>query len=269
MKGVIMSSLKFDLQKGDCLELMKDIPDGSVDLTVTSPPYDNLRSYNGNNELWNEQVWKDVIIELYRLTKDGGIVVWIVSDSTINGSETGTSFKQALWAMDCGFNLHDTMIWDKGACRFPSKVRYYDCFEYMLILTKGKISTVNQIEDKKNKWGNSPVHGTLRQKDGTTKDTLGKNKRVVKEFGVRFNVWQQPNVGIKNNPHPATFPLQLAVDHILSWSNENDTVLDCFSGINTTGIACLNTNRKFIGIELDDNYFDIGAERMRNYIKNE
>ena len=266
MKDIITENYK--LLHGDCLERMKDIPDGSVDLTVTSPPYDNLRSYNGNNELWNEQVWKDVIIELYKLTKDGGIVVWIVSDSTINGSETGTSFKQALWAMDCGFNLHDTMIWDKGACRFPSKVRYYDCFEYMFIFTKGKISTANQIADKKNKWGSSPVHGTLRQKDGTTKDTLGKNKRVVKEFGVRFNVWQQPNVGIKNNPHPATFPLQLVTDHILSWSNENDTVLDCFSGIATTGIACLNTNRKFIGIELDDNYFDIGAERMRNHVKN-
>ena len=102
------------LIQGDCLEKMQDIQDSSIDLTVTSPPYDNLRSYNGNNALWGEHVWKAAIKDLYRVTKDGGVVVWVVGDATIKGSETGTSFKQALWAMECGFRLHDTMIYAKN-----------------------------------------------------------------------------------------------------------------------------------------------------------
>lgn len=110
---------KFNLMQGDCLERMKEIPDGSVDLTVTSPPYDNLRSYNGNNEQWGEHVWREVIRELYRVTVSGGVVVWVVGDATIKGSETGTSFRQALWGMDCGFRLHDTMIYHKNA--LPTK----------------------------------------------------------------------------------------------------------------------------------------------------
>ena len=116
--------MTINLHNGDCLEVMKGIADNSIDLTVTSPPYDNLRTYNGNNELWNEQVWKNVIAELYRITKQGGVVVWVVGDATIKGSETGTSFKQALWAMECGFNLHDTMIYQKngtGASRTTSR----------------------------------------------------------------------------------------------------------------------------------------------------
>ena len=137
--------------KGDCLERMKEIPDGSVDLTVTSPPYDNLRSYNGNNALWGQHVWEAVIKDLYRVTADGGVVVWIVADATINGSETGTSFKQALWAMECGFNLHDTMIWEKSTFSNPFPNRYHQVFEYMFVFSKGKINTFNPINDRVNK----------------------------------------------------------------------------------------------------------------------
>ncbi len=123
------------LMQGDCLERMKEIPDSSVDLTVTSPPYDNLRTYNGNNELWGEHVWKAAIKDLYRVTKDGGVVVWVVADATINGSETGTSFKQALYFKECGFNLHDTMIWQKCST-FQHKNRYIQAFEYMFVFSK-------------------------------------------------------------------------------------------------------------------------------------
>ena len=142
------------LMYGDCVERMKEIPDGSVDLTVTSPPYDDLRTYTGHLQSWGEDVWKKVLNELYRVTKKGGTVVWIVGDATVNGTETGTSFKQALYAMELGFNLHDTMIWNKGCFSAVGalKTRYAPVFEYMFILTKGKIKTFNPIKDKPNKW---------------------------------------------------------------------------------------------------------------------
>jgi len=248
------------------MEKMKDIPDGSVDLTVTSPPYDNLRTYNGNNEQWGEHVWKAVISDLYRLTKDGGVVVWVVGDATIKGSETGTSFKQALWAMECGFNLHDTMIWCKDSTSFPASNRYYQATEYMFIFSKGAPKTFNQICDRKNKWAGTQVHGTLRKSDGSTIKRKCNDKGIVKkvkEFGSRFNYWIQPTEKqSRKYGHPAMFPEALANDHILSWSNEGDTVLDCFMGSGTTGVAAKNLNRNFIGIELDPTYFDIACKRI-------
>lgn len=251
------------LWQGDCLEMMKDIPDKSIDLTVTSPPYDNLRSYNGNNDLWNQEVWESVIEELYRITKDGGVVVWVVGDATVNRSETGTSFKQALYFKEVGFNIHDTMIWSKGSCPFPDKTRYYQSFEYMFIFSKGRIKAYNPIEDRKNKWGGTNVHGTLRQVDGSLVRPSGmKTKRKVKDIGVRFNVWEQSPERKNETNHPAPFPVRLAQDHIVSWSNEDDVILDPFMGSGTTGVACKNLNRNFIGIELDENYFEIAKNRI-------
>lgn len=255
-----------DLRQGDCLELLKEIPDGSVDLTVTSPPYDNLRTYNGNNDQWSADVWQKVIAELYRVTKDGGVVVWVVGDATIKGSETGTSFKQALHAMECGFNLHDTMIWCKDTSPFHMSNRYYQTFEYMFVWSKGKPKTFNRIEDRKNKYAGSVVHGNLRDKDGGTKlHTCNKKgvKKKVKDFGSRFNYWvQSTEKNSKAFGHPAMFPEQLANDHILSWSNPDDVVLDCFMGSGTTGAMAVKNGRKFIGFELDPDYFKIAEERI-------
>jgi len=252
-----------NLMQGDCLERMKEIPDGSVDLTITSPPYDNLRSYNGNNEQWGEHVWKDVIVDLHRVTTDGGVVVWVVNDATIKGSETGTSFKQALWAIECGFNLHDTMIWHKIS-PFQHSNRYIPSFEYMFIFSKGKVKNANIIKDRKNKWGGTKVHGTERQFDGNTKKLSKTQKsKVVKDFGSRYNVWEISPVKNKSGlTHPANFPEQLAQDHIISWSNESATILDPFMGSGTTGVAAKNLNRDFIGIELDESYFNIAKERI-------
>ena len=262
---------KVDLLHGDCLELMKDIPDKSVDLTVTSPPYDNLRTYNGFE--WD---FENIAKELFRITKDGGVVVWIVGDATIKGSETGSSFKQALFFMECGFNLHDTMIYQKDACPFPETNRYYPSFEYMFILSKGKPKTANLIMDKPNKRFGEKITGTGRNPDGTLKQhTAVKNKtnRVVKEFGVRTNVWLY-SVGkwkvTKDEyayQHPAIFPEQLAQDHIISWSNEGDLVLDPFMGSGTTGKMALLNNRNFIGIELDDEYFEIAKQRIESHMR--
>ena len=234
---------KIDLRQGDCLELMKDIPDGSIDLTVTSPPYDNLRTYNGNIEQWSFEKFQGIAKELYRVTKQGGVVVWVVGDATVKGSETGTSFKQALYFKDIGFNLHDTMIWEKDGCVYPETNRYYPIFEYMFILSKGKPKTCNQIIDRKNKNFGQKIDRKRKSRlaDGSFIPTssFGSNKKT-KEFGVRYNIWKYGMGGAKGTKdkiaykHPATFPEQLAQDHIISWSNENDIVLDCFMGSGTT-----------------------------------
>ena len=252
------------LMLGDCLEVMADIPDGSVDLTVTSPPYDNLRTYNGNNALWGEHVWKAAIKDLYRVTNSGGVVVWIVADATINGSETGTSFKQALWAMECGFRLHDTMIWNKENCSSVGSMnRYENTFEYMFVFSKSAPSRGEIIKDRRNKRAGEIQNGSIRQKDGTVRKTTGYGKRAIAEFGRRRNVWNIfPAKKKADRLHPAPFPPELAADHILSWSNEGDTVFDPFMGSGTTGVACVKTKRDFIGIELDDVYFKIAEQRI-------
>jgi DNA modification methylase len=256
------------LLHGDCLELMKNIPDGSVDLTVTSPPYDNLRTYNGNINQWNFDKFKEIAKELYRITKGGGVVVWIVADATIKGSETGTSFRQALHFMDCGFNLHDTMIWNKGNCSsIGSLNRYENVFEYMFVFSKGKPKSANIIKDKPNKRFGEKQSGSIRQANGEVRKTSGYGKRCIAEFGRRHNVWDVvPCKSPAERLHPAPFPEQLAKDHIISWSNEGDTVLDCFMGSGTTGKMAVLNNRKFIGIELDEGYFNIAKKRIEEAV---
>ena len=243
----------------------------SVDLTVTSPPYDNLRTYNGNNALWCDHVWKAVIQELYRLTKQCGVVVWIVNDAVVNGSETGTSFRQALCAMECGFNLHDTMIYQKNGCPYPDKRRYFNSFEYMFVWSKGIVKTVNLITDKKNNCYGDVIKSTQREKDGSiSKSHTVRNNlnRTIKEYGVRNNIWSYSTGKNKTTKddyayeHPAMFPEQLANDHIISWSNEGDTILDPFMGSGTTGKMAILNNRKFIGIEIDPIYFEIAKKRI-------
>lgn len=252
------------LHNGDCLDYLKEVVSSSVDLVVTSPPYDNLRTYNGNIEQWNFDKFKLIAIELYRVMKDGGVVVWIVDDATVDGSETCSSFKQALFFRELGFNLHDTMIWEKPTFTATGslKVRYAPVFEYMFVLSKGKPKTFNPIKDKENKRSGVVRYVTVRNDDGTT--TKLPTAHQINEFGQRHNVWQIPAC-ISNNErcgHPAPFPVRLAQDHIISWSNEGDIVLDPFMGSGSTGVACINTNRKFIGIELDAKYFNIAKDRL-------
>lgn len=258
------------ITNGDCRILMKTLPDNCIDLTITSPPYDNLRNYNGELN-WNFEVFKEVAKELFRITKPGGVVVWIVGDATINGSETGTSFKQALFFMECGFNLHDTMIYQKDACPFPETNRYYPSFEYMFVFSKGKPKTVNLIADKPNKRYGEKVTGNERNPDGTLKpraSVKNKTNRVVKEFGVRTNVWQYSpgyNKSTKDKyayKHPAIFPEQLVKDHILTWSNPGDVVFDPFLGSGTTAKMAVLTDRHYIGFEISKEYFDIACQRL-------
>lgn len=252
---------------GNSLEKLKGIPDNSIDLTVTSPPYDNLRTYKGNNDLWNEDVWKGILKELYRVTKEGGVVVWVVGDATIKGSESGTSFKQALYAKEVGFNLHDTMIYHRNAMPNSSK-RYNQDFEYMFIFTKGTIHIYNPImvDCTYAGKGTSP---TSRNKDGKLSGGI---RRIIKDTKKASNIWYYVS-GINKSTkdavahnHPAIFPEQLANDHIISWSNEGDTILDPFMGSGTTGKVAILNNRKFIGIELEEEYYNISKERIQEAI---
>jgi len=242
---------------GDCVTELKKMDKDTIDLTVTSPPYDNLRTYNGNNELWNEDVWKDTIKELYRVTKDGGVVVWVVGDATIKGSETGTSFKQALWAKDCGFNLHDTMIWNKPNPIPRSHPRYEQGFEYMFIFSKRKPNSSNMIRIPTKNAGKLIKRAIQKTDDGT----LTRNENICGETKVKSNVWEQAPEA--SGLHPAMFPEKLAHDHIISWSNEGDTVLDPFMGSGTTGKTALQLGRNFIGIELDPEYCKIAEARIK------
>lgn len=253
---------KVNLYQGDCLEVMKQLPCDSINLTVTSPPYDNLREYNGNIQQWNFEKFKQIADELYRITSPNGVIVLIVNDATIEGSETGTSFKQALYFIECGFKLHDTMIWQKIS-PFQHKNRYIQSFEYMFVFSKGKRKTANLICDRKNKWAGTPIHGTERQANGNTKSlsTVQKSKSV-KEYGARLNIWDISPEKNNKTGHPAVFPEKLVSDHIKTWSNEGDIVLDPFMGSGTTGLACNKLNRYFIGIEIDKTYYQIAKERL-------
>ena len=246
----------------DCLKVLPTLPENSVDLIITSPPYDNMREYN-KSSTWNFDVFKNIAKELQRVLKDGGVIVWIVNDTTIKGSETGTSFKQALYFKEIGLNLHDTMIWQKETNPFTHKNRYINVFEYMFVFSKGKPKTTNLIKDRKNKYGGTKIHGTQREKDGNVRLPTRMGKEI-KEYGSRFNVWQINSEKQNKTGHPAVFPINLIQDHIKTWSNENDIVLDCFMGSGTTGLACKNLNRDFIGIEIDNQYFDIAKNRIES-----
>ena len=244
---------------GDCLEAMKDIPDKSIDLVLTSPPYDNLRDYNGYSF-----DFEGIAKELFRIVKEGGIIVWIVGDATINGSETGTSFKQALYFKEIGFNLHDTMIYQKNSYPFPPSNRYFGVMEYMFVFSKGSPKTTNLIKVKT--IGQKHKTSTSRQADGSIekmKYEMGKEERV------KDNIWKYDvGYGKSSNEkitfeHPATFPEKLAEDHIKSWTNEGDIVLDCFNGSGTTTKLSMLLKRNFIGIEISEKYCEISRKRLR------
>ena len=251
------------LHQGDCLEVMKGFSDGSIDLVVTSPPYDDLRTYNDSLE-WN---FKGIAQQLYRVVNKGGVVVWVVADQTTKGSETGSSFTQALYFKELGFNIHDTMIWEKPHFANPSSNRCHQIFEYMFIFSKGKPRVFNQIRDVPIKYGKPFGKLSQRHKNGdiTNKENTIKDDDIP-SFGGRKNIWKMNTVGQehvgKKQLHPAAFPLVLARDHCTTWSNEGDMVLDPFMGSGTTGVASLELNRKFIGIEKEPNYFQLSKDRI-------
>lgn len=237
----------------NCLATMKRMPDNFVDLVVTSPPYDDLRSYNGYSF-----DFESIAGELFRVVKDGGVVVWVVGDATKNGTESGSSFRQALFFMSLGFNLHDTMIWEKTG-RLPTQDRYYAVFEYMFVFSKGKPKSMNFICDHVNKKS-----GQVRAKDNTInrgKRLAGTGTFVTKALSRRPNIWKVHNAGNKSG-HPAVFPEQLAADHVSTWSDVGGVVYDPFMGSGTTAIASLKLKRNFVGSEISVEYVEIAEKRL-------
>ena len=244
----------------NCLDTMARMEDNFIDLTVTSPPYDNLRTYNGYSF-----DFESIAHELYRVTKEGGVVVWIVNDKTEKGSETGTGFKQALFFIECGFNLHDTMIWEKKnpIPNDPRQNRYIQGFEFMYVLSKGIPKSCNYLKVPCLMAGIDAGTGTSRKQNGDIRtDRKEKRKgKVVKDKKPLTNIWKYSNSTIYKK-HPASFPSDLANDHIISWSNEGDIVYDCFMGSGTTAKMALVNNRRYIGSELSEEYCKIAEERI-------
>lgn len=253
---------------GDAAEVLKDFNDNCIDLTVTSPPYDNLRFYKGNSEFNFEEIAK----QLFRITKIGGVVIWVVGDATVNHNESGTSFKQALHFKKIGFKLNDTMILQTKGFSIPSSKamgRYHQVFQYIFVLSKEYVKTFNPLIDRKNKkFGQINI-----RKKRTNKDQLKhwSSKMIVSEYGMRFNVWLT-NTGSSHTSddgiiHPAMMVEDVARDLILSWSNEGDLILDPFAGSGTTLKAAHQLNRKWIGIEINPDYVQLAKKRLTPYVQ--
>ena len=245
---------------------LKELPSECVDLVVTSPPYDDLRDYDGSIA-WNFDVFKSIAKELFRVLKKGGIVVWVIGDKTVNGDKTLTSFKQALFFQEVGFKMFDNIIYEKAGSGPPHPNRYFNSYEFMFVLSKGQPKTINLLRDKKNKWAGHSTYGdvTRREKDGTL---TNKGKKIVNEYGVRTNIWTYANgKGFSTKDkiayeHPAIFPEKLVADHILSWSNPGDLVLDPFGGSGTTAKMAAKLGRDWLLIEAVKEYCDIAKKRI-------
>ena len=267
------------LYNEDCLLTMANMDDNSVDMVLTSPPYDDLRTYNkhltGNRTEYNGYSFpfEQIAQELFRVVKKGGVVIWVVGDATNKGSETGTSFRQALYFKECGFDLYDTMIYQKTGTPFPQKDRYNQIFEYMFVFSKGKPNTFNPIM-KKNVTAGAVRHSRkFRNADGEMVE--GFNGKPINEYGVDNNVWIMRNGMYKSTKdivafeHPAIFPEELAVRHVVSWTKENDLIYDPFMGSGTSAKAAIQLKRNWIGSEIDKGYCDICEKRLSGMVNQE
>jgi len=260
-----MSIEKFKNQiiHGDCLEILAQLENSCIDMVLTSPPYDNLRNYKGY--IFPFQA---IAQQLWRVIKDGGVMVWVVGDATINGSETGTSFSQALFFKSIGFNLHDTMIFKK---RNPIpqiyRRRYNNEFEYMFVLSKGQVTTHNPILVDC-LYAGLKLNGTTYKNYSKDQQKRRKMANPVKDQKIKGNIWEYV-VG-KNledqeaKGHPAPFPCELAKDHIVSWSNLGDLILDPMCGSGTTCKVAKQMGRNFIGIDISNEYCEIARNRLQS-----
>jgi DNA modification methylase len=257
----------------DCLITMSKIESEKIDFIITSPPYDDLRTYNqhisGNKTEFNGYSFpfESIAKELFRILKKGGVLVWVVGDATNNGSETGTSFRQALYFLECGFDLYDTMIYQKTGTPFPQKTRYNQVFEYMFVFSKGKPNHFNPIM-KKNATAGAVRHSRkFRNADGTMTPSF--NGKPINEYGLENNIWVIKNGMNKSTKdkvafeHPAIFPEELVIKHLVSWTEEGYLVYDPFMGSGTTAKMCILSGRNWIGSEIDSNYCDLIQERIK------
>lgn len=247
---------------GNCVDIMREIPDDSINLVVTSPPYDNLRTYKGYSFPFD-----DIVNELYRVLKVGGVIVWVVSDATIDGSETCTSFRQAISFVEKGFKLHDTMIFQKtNPVPQIYRKRYTNVFEYMFVFSKGTVKTHNPIKVPCLHAG-LELKGTTYKNYSKGEQTRGKLAKPVKSEKIKGNIWEyvvgKKAVDQEAKKHPAPFPYELVADHISSWTNEGDIVLDPMCGSGTTCVAALDLKRVYIGIEISPEYCELAENRIK------
>jgi site-specific DNA-methyltransferase (adenine-specific) len=246
--GCRLERQQMDLNKiynENCLATLGRMQDESIDMVLTSPPYDDLRDYNGY-----EFDFEAIAAELVRVIKPGAVIVWVIGDQVKNGSESGSSFRQALHFMKLGLNLHDTMIYEKNSPSYPARAnsnRYTQIFEYMFVFSKGK-PDATLICDKPNKWAGF-------------KDFSGKLKNPVPEFSPRNNIWRYVTSfnGVK---HPAPFPESLANDHVITWSRGGQVIYDPFMGSGTTAKMALVNGRNFIGSEVSAEYVALAQKRI-------
>ena len=238
------------------LDTMKRMPDNFIDLTVTSPPYDNLRTYNGYSF-----DFESIAKELYRVTKKGGVVVWIVGDAVVDGGESGTSFRQVLYFQSLGFLIHDTMIYEKSNPIPLTHNRYEQKFEYMFVFSKGKPKTFNPLKEKTN---GGVAYYNAKVKEGAARRNGEQIK--VSESRYRYNIWEYCVSNNDKTKHPAPFPEKLAADHIYSWSNEGDIVYDCFGGSGTTAKMAHLMKRNWILSEISSEYVQIAEKRIAPYL---
>ena len=248
------------LYLGDCLEILPTLP--KVDAVITSPPYDAVRDYGGHAPVDCLQALTSCASSL----NDGAVMMWNVRDQTVNGSETGTSFRHALHCLEIGLRLHDTMIYCREGVTFPDSNRYFPSTEYMFVFSNGAPKHFNGLKDRRNKSAGTVMHGTDRQTDGslTRKRRSG---QIIQAFGLRHNWWVLDNAeaGLGEfGGHPAPMPYPMAEGHLLTWTDPGECVLDPFMGSGTTGVACGKHSRQFIGIEIEPKYFDIACERIEN-----
>ena len=237
-------------------------------LVLTSPPYDNLRDYGGHDFDFDSVA--DAIVSVM---PEGGVLVWVVADGTLGGSETGTSFRQSLGFMERGLRLHDTMIFEKAQQGVYIRNRYNQTFDYMFVFSSGPPRVSNIIEDKPNltsgrTYAFNKSNGR-READEKSVYRSAPRRVVTGDYGRRGNIWRyavgrySSSTDYKDaHRHPAVFPLALARDHIISWSNEGDLVLDPMAGSCTTLRAAKDLGRKAIGIEIHKGYCEDSIERL-------
>lgn len=261
-----IEKIKNKVIQGDSAELLKKFPRESVDLVITSPPYDNLRDYTGE-VVWNFACFQKIAKQLYRVMKSGGVVVWVVGDQVVDGKKTLTSYRHALYFQKIGFSIFDVIIYEKTGSGPPHPNRYFNTFEYMFVLSKGSPKTINILKDKPNKWAGVSTYGevTRREKDGSL---TNKGKKVVQDVGVRTNIWTYKNgkgQATKDkiaHEHPAIFPEKLAEDHIKAWSKPGDLVLDPFGGSGTVAKLARQLGREWVILEVSPEYCEIARKRM-------
>lgn len=251
----------------DSIKVLKLMPKDSIDLVVTSPPYDNLRDYSGSL-VWDFATFKKIARGLKRVLKPGGVIIWVVGDKTKNGNKSLTSFKQSIFFQQLGLNIYDIIIYEKSGTGPPHPNRYFNAFEYMFVISKGVPRKINILKDKPNKWAGHSTFGnvTRRESDGTL---TNKGRKTINEFGARTNIWRYNNgKGFTTkdkiaHEHPAIFPEKLVLDHIKSWSEEGDIVLDVFGGSGTTTKMASELNRNWIYIDKVQEYCEIAESRMK------